>query len=127
MKDENYIVIPGWAINQLKLEGTDLLVFSIIHGFSQDGSSKYTGSLKYLQKSTGKSRSTIVRSLNSLVEARLLEKTDILVNGVKYAHYKSVHYDPSSFIMIPPIVQNNRRGGAKTRPYSIKASFPVSL
>ena len=48
MKDENYILIPGWAINQLQLKGNNLMVYSIIYGFSQDGETEFTGSLQYL-------------------------------------------------------------------------------
>lgn len=119
MKDENYIVVPGWAINRLKLEGTDLLVFSIIHGFSQDGVNKYTGSLRYLQEATGKSKSTIIRSLSSLVFSGFLEKTNMEINGVKYAHYRSVQNETSSVKMKQPQCQNESRGSVKMKHNSL--------
>jgi len=48
MNNKDYIVIQGWMINELKLSGNDLLTYSLIYGFSKDGQSEYTGSIKYL-------------------------------------------------------------------------------
>lgn len=127
MKDENYIVVPGWAINKLKLEGTDLLVFSIIHGFSQDGINKYTGSIRYLQEATGKSKSTIIRSLSSLVESMFLEKTSLEINGVKYAHYKACQNDTSGVKMKQPQCQNETGGGVKMKPYNLFTDILIDI
>lgn len=113
MKDENYILVPGWAINKLKLEGVDLLVFSIIHGFSQDGESRFTGSIKYLESSTNKSRSTVIRSLNALVEKGFIAKHSYEKNGVKYASYWCVNFGTPSIKMIQPSIKMTQGGGAK--------------
>ena len=51
MENENYCTIQGWLINVLGLKGNELILFAIIYGFSQDGKSKYYGSLSYIQKS----------------------------------------------------------------------------
>lgn len=50
IKAENYIVIPGWAATQLGLKGNDLLLYSIIYGFSQAQLGCFCGSLEYLEE-----------------------------------------------------------------------------
>ncbi|KKM94682.1 hypothetical protein LCGC14_1195780, partial [marine sediment metagenome] len=61
MKDLNYYIVHGWMLNELHLKGNDLLTFAIIYGFSQDGESQFSGSLRYLQKSLGVSEPTVLK------------------------------------------------------------------
>lgn len=35
VKNENYLVIQGWMITELKLKGNELLIYAIIYGFSR--------------------------------------------------------------------------------------------
>ena len=35
IKNENYVVIQGWMVNELNLKGNDLMVYAIIYGFTQ--------------------------------------------------------------------------------------------
>ena len=35
IKNENYVLIQGWMINELKLKGNELLIYALIYGFSQ--------------------------------------------------------------------------------------------
>lgn len=65
--------IQGW-MPKLGLKGNPLIVFSLIYGFSQDGHSKFRGSLTYIQEFTGCSRPTIVSVLNGLIEKGLIHK-----------------------------------------------------
>ena len=48
MNNENYILITGWMANELDLKGSELFVYALIYGFSQDGESKFYGSRKYI-------------------------------------------------------------------------------
>ena len=50
-------------INDLKLKGNELLVYSCIYGFSQVKNQWFTGSIKYLTEWTGVSRTTIISIL----------------------------------------------------------------
>lgn len=88
MRDENYILIPGWAINQLHLKGNNLMVYSIIYGFSQDGETEFTGSLQYLCDCLSVSKPTIINSLKELVTAGHLKKRSETINGVVFNRYK---------------------------------------
>lgn len=87
MVDENYIVIQGWMVNQLRLSGNELIVYAIIYGFSQDGESKFDGSRQYLADSCNCSIRSIQNILNSLVEKQLITKYEEEVNKVKVCKY----------------------------------------
>jgi len=90
MKDENYFVVNGWMINQLGLKGNDLTLYAIIYGFSQDGESYFTGSLKYLSECLGCSRNTVINSLAKLEESGLIFKKQESRNGVVFNSFKAV-------------------------------------
>ena len=74
IKDDNFVHIAGWMINELKLKGNDLLIYSIIHGFSQDGKSDYHGGLSYLAEWTNSSKQGVIKNLKSLIEKGLIVK-----------------------------------------------------
>lgn len=61
-------------MNDLKLKGIDLLIYAIIYGFSQDGSSVFSGSIRYLQDWTNASRRAVQMSLKSLCDRGLIKK-----------------------------------------------------
>lgn len=88
MRDDNYIVIPGWAINRLGLKGNDLIIFSIIYGFSQDGESEFSGSIQYLCDCLNVSRPTVINSLKNLVSLGYITKRVETINGVVFNRYK---------------------------------------
>ena len=41
IQDNNYFQISGWMLNRLKLKGTDLQIYAIIYGFSQEGQGEF--------------------------------------------------------------------------------------
>ena len=88
MRNDNYILIPGWAINQLHLKGNNLMIYSIIYGFSQDGETEFTGSLQYLCDCLNVSKPTVINSLKELVSLGYLKKRVETINGVVFNRYK---------------------------------------
>lgn len=88
MKNENYILIQGWMINELKLSGNELLVYSIIYGFSQDGESSFQGSSNYIAECLNISQRSVFTILQKLVEKDLIKKIDNTINNVKFINYK---------------------------------------
>lgn len=90
VKDENYIHIPGWAVTRLGLKGNELLVYSIIYGFSQDGETRFTGSLQYLADWTNSTKQSCIKCLKSLAEKGYITKYEKIVNGVKFCEYQAV-------------------------------------
>ena len=88
MKNDNYYVIWGRMINELGLSGNELLVYAVIHGFSQIENQWFTGSLKYISEATCASKSTVIRSLNSLLDKGFIEKEETYCNDVKMCRYR---------------------------------------
>ena len=43
----NFYTVQGWMVTELGLRGNELAAYAIIYGFSQDGASKFQGSLTY--------------------------------------------------------------------------------
>ena len=89
INDDNYYQISGWMINRLGLKGTELQVFAIIYGFSQDGESLFSGSLAYLEEWTGVSKPTVIKALKELVDKEFIIKDTNVVNGVSFNRYKA--------------------------------------
>lgn len=87
LKNGDYILIQADFLTELALKGNDLLVYSIIYGFSKDGNSRYTGSLDYLAKWTNSSARSVTRNLANLVERDLIIKYEYNRNGVKFCEY----------------------------------------
>ena len=83
MQSDNYVVIQGWMCNELNLKGNDLLIFALIHGFSQDGESRFSGSRKYIANTFNISLPTVDKSIKSLLEKDLIEQHKIEKNGRK--------------------------------------------
>lgn len=86
--NRNYINIPGFAITELGLSGNELIAFSIIYGFCQDGSSVFSGSLGYLSTAMNITRQNVSSVLKRLAGKGLIEKIEKQVNGVKLCDYR---------------------------------------
>ena len=69
------------------LTGNDLIVFSIIYGFSQDGESEFYGSTSYLARWCGSTRQGISKNLNNLIKLGYIEKVETKRTG-KPNHYR---------------------------------------
>ncbi len=89
VKDENYYIVHGWIKNRLGLKGTKRDIYAIIYGFSQDGESEFTGSLKYFEEWLDVSRPTIIKALQELTESGFVIKRAEIINGVQFNRYKA--------------------------------------
>jgi hypothetical protein len=83
----NYITIQGWMVQELKLNGNSLLTFALIHGFTQDGNSEFTGSLKYICKWLNCSKPTAMKSLIDLSIKGYIKKDSTIVNHITFNRY----------------------------------------
>ena len=112
----------GWHIivteemRALGLSGNDLMVYALIYGFSQNGQGCYYGSLPYICEICGISRRTAIYILNDLVEKNLLNKTEVITNGVKRVYYQICMGGANS---APEVVQKLHMGSAKIAPNNI--------
>lgn len=117
MKNNSYFLVQGWMINELNLKGNELLVFAIIFGFSKDNQGKFEGSLKYLSKSTGASKSTILKTLSSLIDKELIIKENIVVNNITFCKYSQ--NEPVVLKLYQGGTEITLGGGTKTTPNNI--------
>ena len=120
VKDENYIHIPGWAVTRLGLKGNELLIYSAIYGFSQDGETRFTGSLQYLADWTNSTKQSCIKCLKSLAEKGYITKYEKIVNGVKFCEYQAVK---PKFMVVNKVEQ----GSKQSLTGGIKQSLPNIL
>ena len=73
MKSDNYVVIQGWMCNELNLKGNELLVFALIYGFCQDGTTHFTGSRSYIADTFNITLPTVDKALKGLKDQQLIE------------------------------------------------------
>lgn len=117
IKDDNYIVVQGWMVTDLKLKGNELLVFAIIYGFSQDGESRFTGSRQYLADWTNSTKQGIQKNLKSLLEKGYIQKEERTINGVKLVDYRATKFTGGG-------QQSLLGGGQQSCPHNIDIDKP---
>lgn len=114
IRDDNFYQIQGWMLNKLKLKGTQLNVYAIIYGFSQDGETEFAGSLQYLCDFTGvSSKTTMQKALKELVDKELITKREATVNGVLVNKYQ-VNINTLNNSLNPPDEGYNKNCGGIT-------------
>ena len=118
IRDSNFITILAPMITRLKLKGNELLVFALIHGFSQDGESRFKGSLKYLIEWTGLDKTTVIKILKSLVEKQYINKFEYEKNKVRYCEYTTNYWAVLEWLENPttPPVGKSNHPGCETPP-----------
>ena len=89
VKENSYINIQAFMVNDLHLKGNELIVYAIIFGFSQDGESEFTGSLQYLADWTCSTKQGVMKALQSLCEKQLILKNVEYKNNIRFCTYKS--------------------------------------
>lgn len=108
-----YIVILPWMREDLDLKGNELLVYALIHGFSQEAQGCFFGSLSYVCKACGCTHKTAINVLKDLVEKGLVRKREIMENNVKLCQYTAL---TGGSVKITPPVQNLHGGGVEITP-----------
>lgn len=89
VSNEHYVNLQGWMINDLHLKGNELIVFAVIHGFSQGEQGIFNGSLQYLADWTNSTKQGVIKNIKSLVEKGLIIKNEVKKGCVKYCEYSS--------------------------------------
>ena len=89
LKESNFITLPAFLRTRLNLKGNELIITSLIYGFSQDGSSWFMGKTEYIEEWMGLSEKSILQILKKLTDEGILEKKDICVAGrAKRCYYR---------------------------------------
>lgn len=107
--EENFITIQGWMVTELGLSGNELIVFSLVFGFCQDGETEFRGSLRYISTWLNCSKSTAIRVLDGLVKKELLKKHQENVNGVIFNRFMISEMNRG-------VSKRDRGGGIKMTP-----------
>lgn len=125
MKNNNYIVIQGWMVNELKLKGNDLLIYALIFGFSQDGDTEFRGTIKYICASVRVAKNTAIRSLDKLVDLGLITKRCEEVSSVVFNRYSAIERGYPNWVGgIPKMGTNNSIDNTNN---NIKQEFQENL
>ena len=85
----NY-TIHDFMTEQLKLTGTELLLYALVYNFSQDGNGCFYGSNDYAAKKIGCRRECVNRNATSLVERGLLSRSYGSHNGKPTIDYVAI-------------------------------------
>lgn len=133
MQDGGFLVIQKWMLTDLNLKSTELMVYAIIYGFSQDGQGECWASLDYFQLWTGASRSSIIRAINNLEEKGLIERrrregtTSALraVDGGVKMKQGGVNLKRGGVKMKPNNITNNKTNNKEINKESDKVAVEV--
>jgi len=75
MRNENFIILPGWAINHLNLKPAQLIVFGYIYGYTQNGKQWYEGSYDDIAGELNlMTRRNVINIVDQLIELEYIEK-----------------------------------------------------
>lgn len=107
---QNYIALQGWMLTDLKLKGNELIIYACIYGFSQAENQSFTGSLQYLADWTNSTKQGVMKCLKSLVEKGMIEKKDIMINGVKFCEYRATELNGVLNNVAYPMQQSSTDG-----------------
>lgn len=119
VNEKNYIVVQGWMLTELHLKGNELLIYACIYGFSQLDGQTFRGSWQYLADWTNSTKRGVAICLKSLVEKGYLEKSDKVVNGVKFCEYRVTKFTG--------VVKKVHEGGEKSSLGGSEESSPNNL
>lgn len=130
IKNENYIVIQGWMVNELQLKGNELMIYALIYGFSQAEDQWYNGSLLYLANWTNSTKQGVMKALKSLLSKDLIEKKEKYINNVKFCSYRckstSKHETPYTKGTSPDVCNKVSRGiEQSSMGYATKFNAPM--
>lgn len=85
----NFAILRRFMITDLKLSGSELVLYSVIYGFTIGKNHCYTGGIEFLRKWAGIGKRGIVKSLHSLVSKGMLIKEEFYKNNIRYAKYQA--------------------------------------
>lgn len=108
----DYYCVFGFMITDLKLSGSELIVYAIIYKFSSDRVNKFFGFQRYLAEWAGINERHVRRVLDSLLEKGLIIKSEEYKNNVKFVQYQAVL---SNSIASPATPEMSEMSGGGTK------------
>ena len=90
VRDENFYAVFGWMLKRMHLRGNELIVYSVIYAFSQDGESEFTGSTRFLQEFANiRSQQTVITTLKNLERKSYILRREYLYGNVPRVAYRA--------------------------------------
>lgn len=123
---DNYIVIQGWMLADLKLKGNELIVYACIYGFSQAENQVFNGSLQYLADWTNSTKQGVIKNLKSLEEKGYIVKNEKYINGVKFCEYYATKFNRELNRVEGSIKQSLTEGVKQSLPNNISLNNPAN-
>lgn len=113
INNNNYVVIQGYMVNELDLHSNHLLIYAIIHSFSQTENQYYTGGIQYLIDWTNLTKKTVIDILKNLVERKLIYREEVDFNKVRY---RTLHSWNGGVEITPTEVTKLHHSGVEITP-----------
>lgn len=88
VRENSYVTIQAFMVNELGLSGNELIMFAVIYGFSQDGESWFTGSRKYLAEWCQTTTKSVTNNLQKLLEKGYIQKRSRTDHGLTFKDYR---------------------------------------
>lgn len=120
--ESGFTTILDWMLD-LPLSYREIAIYAIIYGFSQDGETRFEGSLGYLARKTKATRDTARNALRKLMEEGLIERTIVNKNGVEFHTYKVVPFWDGK---IQGGMEKFNEGGGKIQPNNIDNNIDIN-
>ena len=89
MREDQYVVIQAFMLDELHLKGNELIVYATIYGFTQDGEHWFYGTRGYLAEWCGAQRDTVDRCLKSLIDKGYIERREVHEYGKTIIQYRA--------------------------------------
>ncbi len=90
MKEDSYVVIQAFMLDDLHLKGNELIVYATVYGFTQDGEHWFHGTRGYLAEWCGCTKDTAGNCLRTLVGKGYLERRERQEMGQTFVDYRAV-------------------------------------
>ena len=123
MENTGFTTIQDWMLN-LPLSYREIAIYAIIYGFSQDGETRFEGSLGYLARKTKSTKNTARSALRKLMDEGLIEQGTISRYGVEFHTYRVISTGGSK---IGVGVQKLEQGGVKIAPNNIEDNIDINI
>lgn len=127
MNETGFIIIYSWMVKDLNLKGNELILYALIHGFTENGG-WFRGSLSYLSESTNLSRQCVIDTLSALQKRGYIERNEVPHKGIKYIDYRVVQkWSKKLTSQENGLVKNIDKGSQKSVPHVVKNLYPKRI
>lgn len=90
LKDNTYVSIQSFMVNDLKLKGNELIVYAVIYGYTQDGEHWFYGTRGHLAEWCGATKGTVSNCLKSLMDKGYIIRREVEQFGIVQVQYQAV-------------------------------------